>query len=68
MFIVVDCWSRTIDRSLLIRVLIVTRYPIEYGGRIFWGQSRLDLQDTFDLFRTQRIDHGKIGFINAALD
>ena len=61
MFIVVDCWSRTIDRSLLIRVLIVTRYPIEYGG-----QSRLDLAG--HLFRTQRIDHGKIGFINAALD
>jgi hypothetical protein len=61
MFVVVDCWSRTIDRSLLIRVLIVT-----ISDRILGGQSRLDLAG--HLFRTQRIDHGKIGFINAALD
>ena len=57
MFVVVDCWSRTIDRSLLIRRS--NRYSVCNGG-----QSRLD---PGHLIRTQRIDHG-IGFINAALD
>ena len=47
MFIVVDCWSRTIDRSLLIRVLIVTDIRSNMVWGRYGGQSRLDLQDTF---------------------